>query len=329
MSNETVGLISEVQDLQRLSSANAQHSDEKANHAIQIMDKQNPDLADALKLAQLQGSWKMASAFQRISAGATVSSMASLLEGNRFKKLPIEVDGGAFRAATDKNEFCRLVFNKTRSQCSELISDFKACNNDIELYDAYVSLGLHRDQRRLFRKLPEAEREEAINSAVEKGDKDEVLDLIESMAARHAEEKEAHTREKEALEQQLQRAQSEREADKRLLADKDQKINEQARELRRDFSPDEEKQHLQALDSEQKLKLKDKEFACIAAINELSQVVDEVLERDSLPVHLEEAMYASLRGVFQHALVVARHQGIHADQVLGLPIDASVLDQYS
>ncbi len=329
MSNETAGLVSEVQDLQHLSNASKKHSDEKAIHAIQIMDKQNPDLADALKLAQLQGSWKMASAFQRISAGATVSSMASLLEGNRFKKLPIEMEDGAFRAATDKDEFCRLVFNKTRSQCSELISDFKACNNDIELYDAYVSLGLHRDQRRLFRKLPEAEREEAINSAVENGDKAEVLDLIESMAARHAEEKEAHAREKEELEQQLQRTNSEREADKRLLADKDQKINEQARELRRDFSPDEEKQRLQELDSQQKLKLKEKEFACIAAINEFSQVVDEVFERESLPDHVEESMYGSLRGVFRHALLVARDKGINPDQLLGLPIDASVLDQYS
>lgn len=312
-------LVAEVQDLKRIEEAHKQIECDNADISVQMMSKQHPDLAEALQLAQLRGNWKMAASFERIAAGATVSAMASLLEGNRFKRLPLEVEEFIYRPATDKDEFCRLVFNKTRTQCTELISDFRACNKDVELYDAYVSLGLHRDQRRLFRKLPEAEREQAISSAVEKGDKDGVLDLIESMVARH-------TKEKEQLTEQVQQLESKQKADEGLQRTKSAKIDELLRDLNRDLTPNEEKQRQQDLDTSQQEKLKDKAFACINALNELGQVVDEVFDRGDRSEFLEEALYGSLRGVLRQAMLIGREHQIDPVHVLGVQLDVERLD---
>ncbi|WP_156473653.1 hypothetical protein [Neptuniibacter marinus] len=281
-------------------------------------------LDDRDQMNRLFGQIQMGHALSNFTNVISLSKLAEIKKTKQYRSLK-----GV--KALDKNGNLIPNVGVWEGFCKALGFSYQKIDQDIENLEVFGaetleqlnSLGIgYRDMRKL-RKLSGEDRTAIIQGeCIQVGDKEEVISLIEDMASKHA-------REKEELEQQLQRTNSEREADKRLLADKDQKINEQARELRRDFSPDEEKQRLQELDSQQKLKLKEKEFACIAAINEFSQVVDEVFERESLPDHVEESMYGSLRGVFRHALLVARDKGINPDQLLGLPIDASVLDQYS
>ncbi|MGH1463325.1 MAG: hypothetical protein ACRBB6_14975 [Neptuniibacter sp.] len=271
--------------------------------------------------------------FGQIQMGHALSNFTNVISLSKLAEIKKSKQYRALKGVKALDKHGNLIPNVGvwEGFCKALGVSYQKIDQDIDNLEVFGaetleqlnSLGIgYRDMRKL-RKLPEEDRTAIVQGEyIQVGDKEEVISLIEDMAAKHS-------REKEDLEQKLQRATSEREADKRLLADKDQKINEQARELRRDFSPDEEKQRLQELDSQQKLKLKEKEFACIAAINEFSQVVDEVFERESLPDHVEESMYGSLRGVFRHALLVARDKGINPDQLLGLPIDASVLDQYS
>ncbi|MGY8872761.1 MAG: hypothetical protein ACKVJE_20205 [Pseudomonadales bacterium] len=321
-------LFSEVQDLKVQEAITTQCSDEKRQIATELLKKQDPKMLAMMKLSQLMGGWRMARAFEQIGRGAHVSIMAELLEGNEYKELPFE-HGGEVRTAANKDEFCKLVFGCSKSQASEMLSDFRTCGNDESRYEAFMALGLHRDQRRLLRKIPEDIREDLITTAIEQGDKDEVLDLIEAQTLRHANEKAALAQEKEDLSKQLERSKSEQEANQRLLLDKDQKINSLDRELRRDLSQDEEKQRRTQKDNEQQDHLKQKSFACLASLNELSKAVDEVLLREDRSEYLEEVVYADLRGVFRHALLIGRDFGIDPVQLLGFPIDPAVLDQTS
>jgi hypothetical protein len=283
------------------------------------------DMSEFAIANQAHGKLSFINGFNKFFRSAEIRIAKDIKENKLWRHIPVDDGCGNVRAAESFADYCKNGLGHSKGFVYEGIQNYDMFG---EALDGLQQMGVERNQLRLLRKAPESIVEE-VKAAAEKQDKDSLLEIIDDLAARHAKEKEVLENEKQELHDKLARAESENEADKRLLADKDQKINEQARELRRDFSPDEEKQRLQELDSQQKLKLKEKEFACIAAINEFSQVVDEVFERESLPDHVEESMYGSLRGVFRHALLVARDKGINPDQLLGLPIDASVLDQYS
>ena len=94
-----------------------------------------------------------------------------------------------------------------------------------------------------------------------------------------------------------------------------------------DLSPDEEKQKRQELDLLQQNKLNDKKFASLVALNELDQVVNEIYQREDRSEYIEEAMFSTLRGVFKHALLLARDHQIDPVQILGIVIDQEALDR--
>jgi hypothetical protein len=271
---------------------------------------------------QLHGRAVLLGGLKRFFTAAEIKTVKEIKEGKLFKHILITDAAGEFRPCGDFSEYCKFGLGVSHSSMYEHIQNYDVFG---EALDGIRTIGIERNQLRLLRKAPDQIIEEVKNAA-EKNDKEALLDLIDEQAIRHDKEKEAMAQEKQELKDQLKRAQSEQEASQRLLADKDQKINELDRELRRDFSPDEEKQRRMDLDSEQQSKLKDKEFSCIAALNELSQVVDEVLGREDRTEYLDETLYGSLRGVLRHALSVARDHQIDPVHVLDLQLDVEKLD---
>jgi len=173
-----------------------------------------------------------------------------------------------------------------------------------------------------LRQIPDSERIAIIEGKqIEVGDKEEVVELIEEMAAKHA-------REKQELTDKVKHLESERQVDQRLLEDKEKKLNELERELRRDLTPDQAAQKRAERDELLKSELMDKALASISMLNELARAVEKIMDLEDRTDHLEESLYAELRGVFRHALLLGRQYDILPEQLLGIPVaDLEAFDQ--
>ena len=97
-------------------------------------------------------------------------------------------------------------------------------------FQAAHELGLLRAQMRRIRQLPEETKSIAME-ALERQDKDAVLELIEDQALRHA-------KDKDALEKRATKAEQKVEVHERLIQDKDAKINQLDKQLKqRELAP--------------------------------------------------------------------------------------------
>lgn len=282
---------------------------------------ENAHLVDRDGMNQLLGQIQMSQALANFSNVVGFSKLAKIKKDKSYRALKgvkaLDRQGNPIPNVGVWDGFCKAL--GTSSQ--KVDEDLK--NLDLfgaDTLDQLNSLGIGYREMRKLRKLSDEDRSVIIQGeSIQIGDKEQVIDLIESMSTRHS-------KEKQELSDKLQRSQSEQEANKRLLVDKDQKINELDRELRRDLTADEVKQKRQELDVLQHNKLNDKKITSIVALNELDQAISDIYQREDRSEYIEEAIYSTLWGVFKHALLLAREHQIDPVQLLGVAIDQDALD---
>lgn len=278
---------------------------------------------EALAFAcRLMGQAEMARAVSDFANVSAISKLAEIKKNKLFQRLGgftfVDAEGETVNAST-WDGFCKAL-GMSRQKVDEDIRNLNAFGE--ETLERLNQLGLgYRNMRRL-RQIPDEARETVIQGeTVALGDKEEIVALIEEMTAKHA-------REKQALTDKVQNLESERQVDQRLLEDKEKKINELERELARDLTPDQAAKKRAERDELLKSELMDKAISSISMLNELAAVTEKILDLDDRTEHLEETLYAELRGIFRHALLLGRQYDILPEQLLGLPVaDLATFDR--
>jgi len=278
---------------------------------------------EALAFAcRLMGQAEMARAVSDFANVSAISKLAEIKKNKLYRRFTgfssTGSDGETPNASTWAG-FCRAL-GMSHQKVDEDIRNLHAFGE--ETLERLNQLGLgYRNMRRL-RQIPDSERIAIIEGKqIEVGDKEEVVELIEEMAAKHA-------REKQELTDKVKHLESERQVDQRLLEDKEKKLNELERELRRDLTPDQAAQKRAERDELLKSELMDKALSSISMLNELARAVEKIMDLEDRTDHLEESLYAELRGVFRHALLLGRQYDILPEQLLGIPVaDLEAFDQ--
>lgn len=151
----------------------------------------------------------------------TLKVMREVKEAKKYKGLVTYIDG-ELTTVGSWEEFCKAC-GLTRQKVDEDLQNLSKFGEDFLETSQRLGLG-YREMRKL-RQLPEEARAEIIDADYsEATDKEELLEKIEDLTAKHA-------KEKEALQAQLKRKSEDYEAQAKVLANKNERINKLDMEL--------------------------------------------------------------------------------------------------
>lgn len=151
----------------------------------------------------------------------TLKVMREVKEAKKYKGLVTYIDG-ELTTVGSWEEFCKAC-GLTRQKVDEDLQNLSKFGEDFLETSQRLGLG-YREMRKL-RQLPEEARAEIIDADYsEATDKEELLEKIEDLTAKHA-------KEKESLQAQLKRKSEDYEAQAKVLANKNERINKLDMEL--------------------------------------------------------------------------------------------------
>jgi len=208
---------------------------EQKQNAMSLVAKQmTQDLAEAHEaMGMLKG-------FNFIGKLLTVSSLKVLHEiknSKKYKGLSYIDQDGKLLTVSSWADYCRAC-GLTEKKVDEDLLNLSKLGEDFLENSQRLGLG-YRDLRKL-RKLPEDARAEIVDAEFsESADKEELLEKIEELTAKHA-------REKEILEGQLKQSHANYEAQSKVLKNKNDRINQLDIELEK------KKNHINTLSPDEK-----------------------------------------------------------------------------
>ncbi|WP_171892424.1 hypothetical protein [Pseudomonas aeruginosa] len=169
---------------------------------------------------QLLGQVQMADSFAKFSATVAVSKMAHVKENKLYRALKGQKnrDGRGFSGTWE--EFCELL-GTSAPKVNEDISNLRQFGE--EALESMSRMGIGYRELRQWRKLPDDARS-ALIEAAKQGNKDAVEYLAEELIA-------THTKEKAALEKQVEDLRADNEALGERMARKSRELDETVHEL--------------------------------------------------------------------------------------------------
>lgn len=173
---------------------------------------------------QLLGQAQMAGAISKFAGVVSLTKLLHVKESKLYKAFAgktVVLPGGENRRLVGTwEEYCELL-GSSRQTVDEDLTNLRVFGEEAMGNLARVGAG-YRELRQL-RKLPADERT-ALIEAARTGDKDELLDLAESLIARHA-------KEKEALDKANAELKADYEAQGAVIKKKDEKLNSLEKQL--------------------------------------------------------------------------------------------------
>lgn len=177
---------------------------------------------DQLQLSEKIGAIKAFDFTKKLLTVSTIKILAELKESNEYKGLQVIDTDGKLLTVSTWEQFCQSI-GKSRQHIDEEIRNLSAFGEDFLETSQRMGIG-YRDLRKL-RKIPDDERDVIINGeAVQAGDKDSLIELIEDMSIKHK-------KDKTKLESQVKDLTAEAKAKDRVIADKQQAIDIKNTEL--------------------------------------------------------------------------------------------------
>lgn len=207
----------------------------QVNHAALAEDVLAADQVAALKasysderdlLNQLLGQAQMAGAISKLTATVAVSKLAYVKENKLYQSLKGMKDRDGRGLSGTWDEFCVLL-GSSAPKVNEDIGNLQAFGE--EALESMSKMGIGYREMRQYRKLPE-DQKLALIEVAKTGDKESFVELAEEIISRHA-------KEKEALTAQVEEATASLEAKDRVLADKNERINQLEEQTSRKFKP--------------------------------------------------------------------------------------------
>lgn len=161
---------------------------------------------------------------RRVGDVAIAQIFENVRNSGAYKGLPYINEQGEPSTIGDFQEFCEVKIGKSYSRCAELAQNLRALGPD--LYEQSEKLGLRNIDYKALRALP-ADEQTLVKRAVEEAKtRDEVLDLLQELAAKHH-------REREEKDKQIADLTADSEATGRVLEEKNRKLDELAKKGRR------------------------------------------------------------------------------------------------
>ncbi|WP_109078953.1 hypothetical protein [Aggregatibacter kilianii] len=203
--------------------------------AVSILVKQMTQ--DKAQAYEVVGMLKMGSFARKLVTVTEIKLLKEIKESKQFKGLVLNNPSGESVTCTTFVEFCECL-GMSYEKVNLDIQNLNVLGEDFLVTSKRLGLG-YRDLRKL-RKLPEDVRAEIVDAEYEDDtDKEELLEKIEELTAKHA-------REKEVLEGQLKQSHANYEAQSKVLKNKNDRINQLDIELEK------KKNHINTLSPDEK-----------------------------------------------------------------------------
>jgi len=194
-------------------------------------------LQDKAQAYEMLGMVKMSDFTRKLVTVSHIKVLAEFKESKKYKGLDIQDINGNWLHVTKWEEFCNAL-GYSREKIDTDILNLSTFGETFLETSQRLGLG-YRDLRKL-RKLPEDARAEIVDAEFsESADKEELLEKIEELTAKHAQEK-------QILEGQLKQSHANYEAQSKVLKNKNDRINQLDIELEK------KKNHINTLSPDEK-----------------------------------------------------------------------------
>lgn len=192
---------------------------------------------DKAQAYEMLGMVKMSDFTRKLVTVSHIKVLAEFKESKKYKGLDIQDINGNWLHVTKWEEFCNAL-GYSREKIDTDILNLSTFGETFLETSQRLGLG-YRDLRKL-RKLPEDARAEIVDAEFsESADKEELLEKIEELTAKHVHEK-------QVLEGQLKQSQANYEAQSKVLKNKNDRINQLDIELEK------KKNHINTLSPDEK-----------------------------------------------------------------------------
>ncbi|MFO1404674.1 MAG: hypothetical protein U1E96_08835 [Azonexus sp.] len=161
---------------------------------------------------------------KRVSDVAAAQIFENIKNSRKYKGLPYTDADGNRKYISTLEELCEVKFGKTARRMLDLSQNLRLLGP--ELYEQSERLGLRNVDYKALRALPDDDQILIKRALEESATRDQVIDLMQEMAVKHAQARAAH-------EEALAEEKAESEGKDRLLAQKTQRINELVAEKNR------------------------------------------------------------------------------------------------
>lgn len=171
------------------------------------------DLAEAY---EVMGTLKAFNFVQKLLTVGSLKKLQEIKETKKYKGLNVVDDNGNLLTVGNFADFCKAC-GLSDKKVYEDLQNLNAFGD--EFMETSQRLGLGYREMRKLRQLPEEARAEIVDADYsDTTDKEELIEKIEDLTAQHA-------KEKEALQAQLKRKSDDYEAQAKVLATKNERIN--------------------------------------------------------------------------------------------------------
>lgn len=208
---------------------------EQQQNVVSIAVKQMTQ--DKAQAHELIGMIKAFDFTQKLVTVTTLKLLNQVKESKNYKGLTLSDKEGKLVTVTTWEDFCTTL-GFSREQMDENLRNLNTFGENFLETSQRLGLG-YREMRKL-RKLPEDARAEIVDADFsESADKEELLEKIEELTAKHAQEK-------QILEGQLKQSHANYEAQSKVLKNKNDRINQLDIELEK------KKNHINTLSPDEK-----------------------------------------------------------------------------
>lgn len=163
----------------------------------EMQAKAEHEKAELMNLGRHIGQMEAAGFLGNISDGVLISAYENVKKSKAWKLLSSKKDGNFFQSLDD---FCQENLGYSARRLAQITG-----NRDLlgqEVFDQAERLGLRQVDYNAIKALPAPDQELVRRAVEEAKSRDEVLDLLQELAARHAKEKEAFTQQAEEAKQE-------------------------------------------------------------------------------------------------------------------------------
>lgn len=254
-----------------------------AGHALTLAEEQETkdlEREAAFEAAKTIGQIEALLFSATVAEKAIVETFLKLKENKAYRSIQFRDSDGNLRRVADLGEFCERFLKKSYRRVQEMASNYHLIGAD--LYETAEQIGFRQKDYTALKALP-ADDQAIIKQAIAADDRDQVIDLLQEMAARHASEK-------AALQAETTEAKETAEARDQVVRKKEQRLNEL-----------EEENH--------KLKRR------VQTTTPDEEALEVRNEADRIAFEAEHAVSANLRKAFDH---LAEFGGQHSEFMLGL-----------
>lgn len=164
-----------------------------SEHALTLAEEQEIKQTEsdmAFEAARAIGRLEAFQFSRDIAEFSQVQIFLELKKNKAYRALSIKDASGNARRVAHLEEFCESFLGKSARRMQELASNYHLLGAD--LYESAERIGFRQKDYTALKALP-ADDQEVIRQAIATDSRDQVLDLLQEMAARHASEKAALT----------------------------------------------------------------------------------------------------------------------------------------